>query len=217
MDGCLRRDNWSILWVWKPPTVQGRRYRFRKPAWHCNLPTPPGCGAAPSCGVFLCESCREPTNNLNAMLSISAWRYYRGERTSAIYMPRQRMRRRKRMGKGQNSLGGGCKFLNAFIRLLPSVQTQCIFWTASSRQRLLKKTTVLLQHASVVTQAGCFASVCLMSPAGQAPTVLLECVREREGVFALVWLWEGDSGRKWKYHSSGVNGSVSAGEVWGDK
>lgn len=54
-------------------------------------PLRPGCGKRRAV-EFSCASCRERSNNLNALLSIWARRYHRGERTGAVYMPRQRMR-----------------------------------------------------------------------------------------------------------------------------
>lgn len=65
--------------------MQGRRYRFRKPARLCNLPTPPEPWSFPA-----------PRNNVNALLSISAQRYHRGERTDTVYMPRQQVREKER-------------------------------------------------------------------------------------------------------------------------
>lgn len=184
---------------------------------------------------FSCSKpCREPRNDLNALLSVSAPALSPGgKRTGAVSMTQQQMRRRERE-KTPEFTGWRVRILERVQSYAPSCAITMQrrgwspghFWTPSPHKT----------HSAAATcqrggSCGLFATVCLMSPAGRAPTAVSECVREREreskgggrgGVCFVVFVRR-RHGRKRKYQGGsqlrrlGAKGSVSAAEVRRDK
>ncbi len=135
MDGCLWLDNWSILWVWKPPAEQGGEDTASESMHNAVISPSASHGAARSCGISAVQQqkpCWGLRNNLDALLSISAWALSRELPVHLRTRPPRKKKRKKKRRKLVRSLTNPAQFTVMQTRRGNCAIRFCLVWIINS-------------------------------------------------------------------------------------